>query len=338
MGACAAILGGSSKSELDDAKKKARESFKKSNESWVYEQTQKKKDLLQNLNKSPSASKVGFSSIPEDEETSLSDMNEMRLRLGEEDALEQHDHELLGESEELCIEDKKWTMPHNKITKSPDEIDVIQKCLSTHFLFSTLSQRAIDLCIDEMERETLQKGTTVFEEEHNDKFYIILSGKVKAVRPDGKEEFIPNESGERGFGDIALMVDIPANAVNKITVAETASVFTLHRLQFHRIAIEETRRETQRLLSILGRVDLFKRKLTDEQMEDLADHLITVKFKDGDTIVKEGTVGKNFYIVEEGQVNVHKGKEMEPIATLAHDSFFGDQSLLADKPRTSHFT
>ena len=108
-------------------------------------------------------------------------------------------------------------------------------------------------------------------------------------------------------------------------------MFTLHRLQFHRIAIEQTRRETERLLSILGRVELFKRKLTDEQMEDLADHLISVTFEDGDTIVKEGTIGKNFYIVESGSVNVHKGKDMEPIATLAHDSFFGDQSLLADK-------
>ena len=66
MGACASIL--KHNETVAEAKKKARESFKNSNESWVYAQTKKKKDFVQNLNKQKSGSKVDFDAIPEDED------------------------------------------------------------------------------------------------------------------------------------------------------------------------------------------------------------------------------------------------------------------------------
>ena len=147
MGACASIL--KHNETVAEAKKKARESFKNSNESWVYAQTKKKKDFVQNLNKQKSGSKVDFDAIPEDEEVSLSDMNAMRLELGEETALEQHgtyffigfpthvssikstfiyfvylrnarttDHELLGESEDLCKDDVSFTQPSRRSSRS----------------------------------------------------------------------------------------------------------------------------------------------------------------------------------------------------------------------------
>eukprot|EP00939_MAST-03C_sp_MAST-3C-sp1_P000671 g671.t1 len=329
-----------------------------SNENWVHEQTKAKADFLKKIDDmvleeggeeeaeeekeeeradSPS-SKSAAETDDEDDEIDISDMNNERMRLGEQKMAEQHDHELLGESEDLCKENKEWKAPHLKIAKTQSERDLIMQCLSKHFLFSTLPNSALQTIVDEMDKEELRKGDVIFEEKHNDKFYVINTGRVKAQSADGIAcKYFPTESGDRGFGDIALMVDVQAHDMKNMMVDEDGSAFTLHRIQFHRIAVEESRKEAERLLKILKKVSLFRRKLDDNQMAAIADHLITATFKNGETIVKEGDHGKNFYILEQGEVTMHKGRDREPLATLETGSFFGEQALLSDNPRKATF-
>eukprot|EP00940_MAST-03C_sp_MAST-3C-sp2_P001662 g1662.t1 len=331
----------SSAKNPDKVPENARKSFLQSNESWVHGQTKAKADFLKKIDgMAITEEEESTKAVEEDDsnDADISDMNDERFRLGEQQLLQQHDHELLGESEDLCKENKDWNDPHHKIAKSESDTAMILECLSKHFLFSTLARSALQTIVDEMETEQLNKDDILFHEKHNDKFYIIKSGRVKWEAQNGDVKIYPTPNGDRGFGDMALMVDLSADLEGKTTVIDPdTTVFTLHRLQFHRIAIEETRREAARLLSILKKVNLFRRKLDGAQMADVADHLITVNFKDGATIVKEGDIGKNFYILETGEVTMHKGRDPEPLATLEPGSFFGEQALLSEKPRKATF-
>jgi signal transduction histidine kinase len=61
------------------------------------------------------------------------------------------------------------------------------------------------------------------------------------------------------------------------------------------------------------------------------------KFKKGKTIIKEGEKGNSLYIIHQGEVDVLKGikKESEKVATLKPPSFFGEMSILENKPRSA---
>ena len=71
--------------------------------------------------------------------------------------------------------------------------------------------------------------------------------------------------------------------------------------------------------------------MTEEQ-NDLMRH-----FTEGEVIIQEGEIGNRLYIVHEGTVRISKtvlGKE-KVLADLEQGDFFGEMSLINEKPRTA---
>jgi len=63
----------------------------------------------------------------------------------------------------------------------------------------------------------------------------------------------------------------------------------------------------------------------------------TRTFKPGECIVREGDIGVGIYLIASGEVKVlksMKGRQVE-IAALSAGSFFGELTLLKEKPRTA---
>ena len=74
--------------------------------------------------------------------------------------------------------------------------------------------------------------------------------------------------------------------------------------------------------------------MTEEQTD------LMRNFTEGEIIIKEGEVGNRLYIVHEGTVRISKtvlGKE-KILADLAQGDFFGEMSLINEKPRTADAT
>lgn len=71
----------------------------------------------------------------------------------------------------------------------------------------------------------------------------------------------------------------------------------------------------------------------------IADALETVEFKDGETVVMQGEVGENFFFIEEGNAVVlqrHPRRREQVVGGhLKHSDYFGEISLLTDKPRAA---
>lgn len=62
-------------------------------------------------------------------------------------------------------------------------------------------------------------------------------------------------------------------------------------------------------------------------------------YKTGDYIIRQGEPPTSFYVIEEGEVEILRATEKHPegevIATLGRGSFFGEQALINNQPRTA---
>lgn len=67
------------------------------------------------------------------------------------------------------------------------------------------------------------------------------------------------------------------------------------------------------------------------------DSLLGKKFKDGDIVFKEKSIGKEMYVILSGKVKITKeksGKEAT-IAALEEGDFFGEMALFDNSPRSA---
>jgi CRP/FNR family cyclic AMP-dependent transcriptional regulator len=88
-------------------------------------------------------------------------------------------------------------------------------------------------------------------------------------------------------------------------------------------------------VDVLQRVRLFA-ELDRREVEQIARLFKERRFPAGETIIREGTGGAAFYIIEAGEVTVSIGGE--PRATLGPGDYFGEIALLDEGPRIATVT
>jgi small-conductance mechanosensitive channel/CRP-like cAMP-binding protein len=98
----------------------------------------------------------------------------------------------------------------------------------------------------------------------------------------------------------------------------------------------KTKRQLQRRLQLLGKIDLFA-VLSEEERIELSAHLKYSPFTRGDVMTKQGAPAHWLYLVEEGQavVRVSEGGLDRDVATIQGPTLFGEMSLLTGAPRSA---
>lgn len=86
------------------------------------------------------------------------------------------------------------------------------------------------------------------------------------------------------------------------------------------------------IASELGSVPFFS-GLNAKQLKTVVETGRELSYKQGDTIVEEGKMGVGFYMIIDGKVEVRKGGKV--LATLSKGQFFGEMSLIDEKPRSA---
>jgi NADH dehydrogenase len=83
---------------------------------------------------------------------------------------------------------------------------------------------------------------------------------------------------------------------------------------------------------------LFPRDLSYIKTE-VTDRVTHAHYEPGDYIFKQGDVAANFYVIEQGEVEICRATAEHPdgeiIATLGTGSFFGEQALIDNRPRSA---
>src|SRR5438128_6780187 len=90
---------------------------------------------------------------------------------------------------------------------------------------------------------------------------------------------------------------------------------------------------------LISKIDFFS-GLDDKILKKIADACIMRQFTKNDTIVRQGEMGLGLYLIAKGRVKVDReqgGVRMQ-VAELGPEQFFGEMSLLDNKPRSATVT
>jgi cAMP-dependent protein kinase regulator len=239
--------------------------------------------------------------------------------------------------------------------KTPEQMKRLQAAIANAFLFRNLDAKKRDAVLGAMKEMHFDRNERVITQgDDGDFFYVVDSGTldcyVKANSPDsslasgteahptyGKKVTTYTKGG--CFGELALMYF--AKRAATIVTTSPCILWALDRLTFQTILLDISNRTRKSYEAFLRSVPILN-SLTDQERAKLADVLQAREYNEGDTVVREGDIGTEFYIIEEGQAMVYKrvptddgeGKE-ELVLKLKKGDYFGELALLHRAPRAA---
>ena len=99
-----------------------------------------------------------------------------------------------------------------------------------------------------------------------------------------------------------------------------------------RIMSDVVLHDALRICEFLRPIDLFK-ALTPQQLTDVAEHVKKRHSTAGETIVREGEPGEEFFVISDGEVDVIRADH--EVARLGTGDFFGEVALISGEPRNA---
>ncbi|KAF9993524.1 hypothetical protein BGZ65_010925, partial [Modicella reniformis] len=195
------------------------------------------------------------------------------------------------------------------ISKTPEQRKRIELSISSNFLFKNLDEDQHEDVVNAMAEKRFRSRENVIEQGAvGDYFYVVETGSLDVfVAKNGNPSEKVFEYGPGGsFGELALMYNGPRAA----TVSTTSDVvlWALDRITFRRILMENTSKKRRMYEAFLETVPLLV-SLEPYERHKIADALESVYFEDGQTVVRQGDQGDNFFIIESGEATVTKCNE-----------------------------
>ena len=215
-------------------------------------------------------------------------------------------------------------------------------------LLSGLSGDELADFISSLQLKECKAGETIFKEgEPGDCLYLIGMGTVhlEATSIRGKQQTFSNMEEGDFFGEMSFMNNKPQM---NTAVAETdVTLLLITRAVFddwvkkhpsiHEVVEDFYRKRV--LARILAISPVFE-GIPNEARVPLAQQFTFSFFHDGDVIVKEGDIESVLYLIRSGQVEVSTQSKKDAsqkivLGALGEGSFFGEVSMLTNRPRTA---
>ncbi|XP_044269611.1 cAMP-dependent protein kinase type I regulatory subunit isoform X1 [Tribolium madens] len=239
-----------------------------------------------------------------------------------------------GISAEPVSEEDATSYVKKVVPKDYKTMAALSKAIAKNVLFSHLDENERSDIFDAMFPVTCLPGEAIIQQgDEGDNFYVIDQGEV--------EVYVNNELvttiGEGGsFGELALIYGTPRAATVK---AKTdVKLWGIDRDSYRRILMGSTIRKRKMYEEFLSRVSILE-NLDKWERLTVADALEPVSFEDGETIVRQGEPGDDFYIIVEGTAIVKQnrveGEEPTEVGRLGPSDYFGEIALLLDRPRAA---
>ncbi|HET8568452.1 MAG TPA: cyclic nucleotide-binding domain-containing protein [Candidatus Limnocylindria bacterium] len=201
-----------------------------------------------------------------------------------------------------------------------------------------LPRTALAAIASHLEVHDVEAGEAVFSAgDVGDRFYIVRSGRVEAVSPEGQvlNVIIPGE----GFGELALLDRATRSATVRAT--EPTVLWSLDRGHFERWVAERyeiaariraSREERDRLV----RLPFFS-GLSRQQLERILPRMRTVRASAGEEVVRAGEPGDRYFVIHTGTARVTL-PDGTHVRDLGPGDGFGELALLFGGPRTATVT
>ena len=138
----------------------------------------------------------------------------------------------------------------------------------------------------------------------------------------------------RGMGDMAFGFGID---MLPWQTREVVSELIISRLDWGSSLGEQVQDNRNHTRNLLRRVPLFV-TVTDEELDNIANHLKQERFASGEVIIREGEIGDKFYILERGKASVWRidADQVErKIDEKGPGQYFGEVALVSSAPRNA---
>jgi len=217
------------------------------------------------------------------------------------------------------------------------QIDFIKDKVKDTTLFSRLNDEESHAVILQMRLKTVEAGTNVINQDDKDgvRFYVIKKGSFKIIR-DGKELY-DYQSGDT-FGERALIQDAPRAAT--VQSIEPSEVWVLHRDDYRVTVAMEAEKKRDRLVEFIKSIRAFK-NFSKKELVTLAESFEETKYKENQTVIKQGERGDRFYVVMHGIAKMTKKNQKGKItaqADLPVGKYFGELALTTGERRAATIT
>lgn len=228
------------------------------------------------------------------------------------------------------IED--YVFPVNE--KSDEDKEFIRGAVEDNFIFSGVEGAALANLLNAFELREAEDGETIITEgEVGDFFYILQEGKVSFSVQGSKVG-----SAEKGssFGDLALLYDCPRAAT--CTAIGACKLWRVEQNAFRQILANSTLTKDRAILDTLKKVPFLK-DLEIEYLNKMANNVVTKTYKQGETIIKKGSLGLEFFVIKTGEVSVEDievGGRKYDDQVLGPGDYFGERAIVKEEPRAAN--
>jgi cAMP-dependent protein kinase regulator len=214
-------------------------------------------------------------------------------------------------------------------------------------LFSDLQPEELTRVFDMLRSVTIPSGVAICREgDQGDSIFVIAEGTVKVSRKgtDGSEIHLTNLGPGDFFGEFGYF----ANSIRQATVKAYTEVQLLEISredmdkvveEFPRIKDVMLKFYRERVLDNLLALSPLFQGIGQRERLKLIERFELRQIEPGEVIVKEGEMGDSMYLIKSGRVEVatinpvNKGRTI--LAQLENGDFFGEVSLIKNKPRTA---
>ncbi|KAL6927878.1 hypothetical protein ACO0SA_004501 [Hanseniaspora valbyensis] len=212
---------------------------------------------------------------------------------------------------------------------SNHESEALIKCLDSNFLFKNLDPQAKNLIIQNLRYQEFPANTDIIVEgdEEGEYFYIIETGTVEYLK--GGKKLGEGLKGAT-FGELALMYNSPRQAT--VRSKTFCKMYLLDRITFKKILLNNSYVQRNLYDKFLKNLPILS-NLTESERNKLIDVLKIKTVPKGSVIIRQGEMGENFYIIEQGSCVVIK--DNVELKVLHKNDYFGELALLDDSPRAA---
>jgi CRP-like cAMP-binding protein len=211
-------------------------------------------------------------------------------------------------------------------------------------LFSELNEQELQLLLGHVQAKTFQKDSLICREgEAGESLMVLSRGEVAIIKqvPRGEEVWIRNLREGDFFGEFGFFTDQKRHTnVKALTECE---ILEISRNELDKIIkvhprVKEVLQDffKQRVLDLFLALSPLFSSLTSMEREDVFKRFRLLKISEETLLFKEGAPSNSLYMIKSGEVEIftltRQGKRIQ-LATLKSGNFFGEISLLFNKPR-----
>jgi cAMP-dependent protein kinase regulator len=204
------------------------------------------------------------------------------------------------------------------------------------YLFQNLGEKELDIVLDAVEEQIIQKGERVIKQgDSGDFMFVIESGSLEClISKDGAEEVVKTLGEGQAFGELALLYNAPRAA--SVQAKDKSVCWKLDRETFSHIVKDGAQKKRDRYMDFFKEVPLLN-AVDAYGRSQVADALKPREVTKGTEIITQGSEGQEFFIIEEGMCKAIKkqpGQQDRELDLKAGD-YFGELALLNNEPRAA---